>query len=289
MKMRLNIKGSERQGSTECRAAIGFGVASGFTMIEIAISLAVIGIALVAIIGVLPIGMRTQQDNRQETIINQDATILLEDIRNGVRSADDLTNYVYAITNYWTFYNGNTTNSGVNGYTFSNTYASPSIPPFPTLQPLTNGINIIGLLSMPEYEDNNGYPILNWTNSGFSNHVVAYISSISGPAVEKPPQPTDSLVRQSAFGYRLICETVAVPLSTPDASVSSALQNNLYELRLFFRWPQQPSGSLGPGAQSFRTMIAGRLLKDRLQPNLFFFQSQSFTNAVVAAQQGPLP
>jgi prepilin-type N-terminal cleavage/methylation domain-containing protein len=72
---------------------------SGFTMVEIAICLAVIGIALVAIIGVLPIGMHTQRDNREETIINQDATVLMEAIRGGARGLDDLTNYVYAITN----------------------------------------------------------------------------------------------------------------------------------------------------------------------------------------------
>jgi hypothetical protein len=46
---------------------------SAFTMVEIAISLAVIGFALVAIIGVLPRGLRVQRENREETIINQDA------------------------------------------------------------------------------------------------------------------------------------------------------------------------------------------------------------------------
>ena len=60
-------------------------------MIEIAISLAIIGIALVAIIGVLPLGVNVQKDNREETIINQDATVLVEAIRNGARGADDLT------------------------------------------------------------------------------------------------------------------------------------------------------------------------------------------------------
>ena len=78
---------------------------SGFTMVEIAICLAVIGIALVSIIGVLPIGMNTQRDNREETIINQDATVFIEAIRGGARGLDDLTNYVYAITNYRTQYN----------------------------------------------------------------------------------------------------------------------------------------------------------------------------------------
>ena len=70
---------------------------SAFTMIEVAISLAIIGFALVAIIGVLPYGMNTQRDNREETVINQDATLLIEAIRNGAYGNDDLTNYVYAI------------------------------------------------------------------------------------------------------------------------------------------------------------------------------------------------
>ena len=46
-------------------------------MIEIAICLAIIGVALVGIIGVLPYGMNTQRDNREETVIGQDANTLL--------------------------------------------------------------------------------------------------------------------------------------------------------------------------------------------------------------------
>ena len=39
---------------------------AAFTMVEIALSLAVIGFALVAVIGILPIGMNVQKENRQE-------------------------------------------------------------------------------------------------------------------------------------------------------------------------------------------------------------------------------
>ncbi len=266
-------------------------------MIEIAISLAIIGIALVAIVGVLPIGMRTQQDNRQETIINQDATILMEDIRNGVKGADDLTNYVYAITNTWTEYRQSSPNplrTGSFGYTYSGFVPHPAaVPSIYSQQFINSGTNIIGLLSTPEYQDINGKPIPNLNipdlinGLGYSNHVVAYVYSMSGPAVEKPPQPSDSLVRQSAFAYRLICVNVPVPFSPPGLSPSSTnwdnnFQNNLYELRLFFLWPQQPSGTLGPGRQSFRTMIAGRMVPDGIQTNLLFFQSQSFNDSVVA-------
>jgi type II secretory pathway pseudopilin PulG len=92
---------------------------SAFTLIEIAICLAIIGFALIAIIGVLPYGMNTQRDVREETIINQDATVLLEAIRTGARQSDYLTNYVFAITNYWQNYdnNGAPQTSGTDGYT----------------------------------------------------------------------------------------------------------------------------------------------------------------------------
>ena len=54
-----------------------------FTMVEIAIAIGVIGFALVAIIGILPIGMNSQKDNREDTVISQDAPYFLEAIRNG--------------------------------------------------------------------------------------------------------------------------------------------------------------------------------------------------------------
>src|SRR5207248_8329347 len=70
---------------------------SGFTMIEIALCIAIIGFALVAILGVLPSAMRVQQDNRGDTLIDQDGNYFMEAIRNGARGLDDLSNYVYEI------------------------------------------------------------------------------------------------------------------------------------------------------------------------------------------------
>ncbi|MDB6033651.1 MAG: hypothetical protein JWM16_3989 [Verrucomicrobiales bacterium] len=95
-------------------------VRSGFTMIEIALCLAIIGFALVAIIGILPAGMQVQKDNREDTIINQDAGYWMEAIRNGRQDLDDLANYVDAIT-------------------------IQDIP----FTPHTNGFQIIGLLTTP--------------------------------------------------------------------------------------------------------------------------------------------
>ena len=255
----------------------------GFTMVEIAISLAVIGIALVAIIGVLPIGMNTQRDNREETLINQDATVLMEAIRGGARGLDDLTNYVYAITNYWT--NVTSQASGANGYTYTSSYIYNSPTPF---FPITNGLHIIGLLSTPEFTDLSFNPTNNLFSGGYSNHVVAYVHSISGPAVEKPPQNSVIVVGDS-FGYRVLCVNAPVAMDTNIFNLPPNQQNynrqlaaNLHELRLTFLWPQQPNGTLGPGRQTFRTMIAGQIAQTNTGQWLYFYQSQSFVNVTNA-------
>ncbi len=265
------------------------GAKAGFTMVEIAICLAIIGIALVAIIGVLPIGINVQRDNREETVIDQDATVLIENIRNGARGLDDLTNYVFAITNYWTQYTagGVVGPNGVNSYSYTAATAyGTSVP----IMALTNGAHIIGLLSTPEYTDPvNGAPLGNILNVNFmSNYVVAYVHSLSGTAVEKPPQDNTILVGDS-FGYKMISENVPVAVDTNafaspnafDQSYASNLTANLRELRLTFLWPLLPSGNVGSGRQTFRTTVAGRLSQTNLLPNnaLYFFQSQSFTNA----------
>src|SRR5262249_50952546 len=128
---------------------------AAFTLIEIAISLAVIGFALVAIIGILPSGMSVQKDNRNDTIIAQDASIFIDAIQNGEHGLDDLTNYVYAITNY-AFGFGSTidpTKQGnhVYAYTYTGSWRDGAATPTPF--PIISGNRIIGLLSTPKYID----------------------------------------------------------------------------------------------------------------------------------------
>ena len=231
----------------------------GFTMIEIALSLAVIGFALVAILGILPIGMGLQKQNREETVVNQDASIFLDAIRNGAQGLDDLTNYVIAITN--TVYNAS---SGALLNTYG--YTTTSLP-----LPLNTGYRIVGLLSTPMF-----------TGPNNSNRVVAYIRSMSGPASEKFPQKNSSM-RDLAFSYRLMPQVS--PIHTP--AVDPDLQANLHELRLTFRWPlvDQTRGRVGPIQQSFRTMVGGTLQPtNEFTPNylsdpartLYFFQPRTY-------------
>ena len=190
---------------------------AAFTLVEVAISLAIIGIALVAIIGVLPLGMNVQRENREATVINQDATVFIEAIRNGARGMDDLTNYVYGITNHWTFFpaNNGATSSGIDGYSLQGSQITKPIPGPPSF-PLTNGLRIVGLLSTPQLTDLNFIPVNNLLNGGYSNHVVAYVRSLSGPAVEKPPQD-NALIQADAFTYVIYSVNASMATIIPSA------------------------------------------------------------------------
>jgi type II secretory pathway pseudopilin PulG len=263
-------------------------------MIEIAISLAIIGFALVAIIGVLPIGMNVQKDNREETIINQDATVMMDAIRNGAQGLDDLTNYVIAITNTVFSYQRPAMKStfiGTYGYTRTN--SSGMSYQFP----LTNGFRIVGLLSTPKY--------VSWVSakpagSGYySNNVVAYVRSMSGAAYEKYPQSNPD-VQDLGFSYRMTSEVVPygtnyydpswTAVDTNYANVVNNLNANLHDVRLTFRWPLRSRGQLGQGGQAFRT-LAGGFLQETNEPgyyrsasaplvptpyDLYFFQSRTY-------------
>lgn len=261
----------------------------GFTMIEIAICLAVIGFALVAIIGVLPIGMNVQKENREETVINFDATYLMDAIRSGAQGLNNLTNYVNSITVTSTLCDSNAVPTGgtyVNIYTgtgYSINGTSNSTPA------LTNGAIIVSLLSTPKYVYA-GNPL----GSYYSNSVTADIRAVNGV-------PTDQAVNQTskdfAFTYRVSIELVpnasypyaaydtnGVPnpsenFSAPGLLVTNAaplpwagtvpknLQANLTDIRLRFRWPVLPGNRLGNGSQIFRTTVSGGF---RNLPTSFF-------------------
>jgi type II secretory pathway pseudopilin PulG len=249
-----------------------------FTMAEIAICLAIIGIALVAIIGILPKGMDVQRRNREETIINQDATVLMESIRNGVRAGADLTNYVFAITNYQTLWSpagvpGVTTIYGY-GYTGSRTNGTASA------FALNTNANIIGLLSTPEFMNlSNNLPVQ--IGGGYSNHVVACVHSLSGPAVEKPPQDNQLLIGDS-FSYRLWCVNAPPPQDTNSSThgFGQQLAANLHEVSLTFTWPLLPNGNVPvnrvpPLTQ--RLLVPGSIYQTNIlgQP-LYFYEYQTF-------------
>jgi len=230
-------------------------------MVEIALCIAIIGFALVAIIGVLPAAMRVQQDNRSDTLIDQDGNYFMEAIRHGARGLDELPNYVEQP-------------SPGNPYPIRFVYT-----PQNATAPFTNGIDpkryttgerLIGILSAPRtnYDD---------------FRVEAEFRAISGAAVEKDP---NSLI---SFDYLLVSEIV--PFTAFDArttfetadpkvllNISTNLQTSLYELRLTFRWPLSPvNGSVGNNKKVFRCLVSGNLRSEVMDYwPYFFFQPKTF-------------
>jgi type II secretory pathway pseudopilin PulG len=288
------MKTAARNGDPQFR---GQRAARAFTMVEIAISLAVIGFALVAIIGILPMGLNVQRENREETVINLDNDVLMDAIRNGAQGMDELTNYVVAITNYVTEYYPR---RGPNSYSLGYTYSDSTIRP---VFGLTNGFRIIGLLSTPKY-----IAIPSKQGDAFSsNHVVAWVRSMSGPAHEKPPQ-NNSSVQDLGFNYRLMPEVVPYgtnnfdpawtnwalfPNTSPDYAMRlrysmmvSNMQMNLHDVRLLYRWPLLPNGNTGGGRQTFRSVAGGVLTATNdpsylanPAPTLYFFQHNDYAKA----------
>jgi type II secretory pathway pseudopilin PulG len=261
-------------------------------MIEVALSLAIIGFALVAIIAILPLGMNVQKENREETIINQDYTVWLDALRGGSRGYDDLTNYVLGITNSAGVYTRNGNTYTVTYYT--NVYTRTlSLHNGTSITPpvfITNGAIIVGLMSTPRYEA---------TKDGFvSNHMVAIVRAMSGLASDKYPQTNQTLL-ESAFTYRLITDVLPyVPVDPTQMSANpsagalysryvyvSELESNAWDLRMTFRWPVYPNGQPGSFRQSYQTMIGGYPQVAYWPPGngtvpLYFFQPSLFTNAV---------
>jgi len=276
-------------------------------MIEIAICLAVIGFALAAIVGVLPLGMNVQRENREETVINQDGNVFINAMRNGELGLDDLTNYVVAITNWVTEYDniGKPRPLYTLGYTYvtSTQNGTAMTPPMP----ITNGFRIIGLLTTPRYN-----PIVTRGTLGYrSNYVVAYVRSLSGDASMKFPQ-TNVQMQDLAFSYRMVSDVVPyadfdtnwinykdpILLATGNTNeitrrsnywmIAKTMQTNLYDIRLIFRYPYFPNGKTGNGRLVFRTTASGHLkiTNDFGMANpsvpylLYFFEPRNYVKAL---------
>ena len=243
---------------------------AGFTMIEIALSLAIIGFALVAIIGVMPTGMRVQKENREETVINQDGLFLLDAIRSGAKGLDDLTNFVESIT-----IRSGVSADGLGGATtvFTNSVG-------PASNRITNSMEIVGLLSRPKLEVMTDRTLR-------QNQVTLRMRAINGVASDKSKR-NDEL----AFRYLVTVEIVPfskgpslVGLGTlADRAVATELLNNLYDVRLTFRWPLFPKNQgweTGRGRKTFRTLVSGELTRvPALRPGeaLYYFDPTGFTS-----------
>jgi len=254
---------------------------SAFTMVEIALCLAIVGFALVAIIGVLPAGLNVQRDNREETIINEEGAIWMDALRAGGTTQfgvfDQLTNYVDRI--------------GVESFYYES--ATDLVPdPVPKRSyyadgPFRTGFEIVGLLSTPQIIPIAGSP----QGAYFSNYVYAYVRSLNGIAAEKPPQDNPD-VKDLAFSYKLLVQTTPVDSFDPGAQRTNWMAQvegrNLADVRLLFRWPLkrgivpgQPNPELGAGRLPFRVQFSGNIREvdprnSGFPTYLYFFQPRDY-------------
>ncbi len=236
-------------------------------MIEIALCLAIIGFALVAIIGILPTGLQVQKDNRDDTIVNQDGTYFLEAIRQGAARLDHLANYVDEISVVTSNFTG-----GIFTYSVTN---------------ITNGAQIIGMLSTPKYQSINGVPSV--------NTVTAKVRSMSGAAVNAVSSEfafsyllRSEVVPYSAFATNSVFTNHAAANLPPEAVAerlelkarADQLHTNLFEVRLTLRWPvfgAPGNWRTGGNQQVFRTLVTGKLMQAVGEP-LYFFAPAIYGN-----------
>lgn len=240
---------------------------SGFTMVEIAIALGVIGFALVAIIGILPAGLEVQRDNRSETIINQDAQFWMEAIRSGTVEGEGLLERVEQIE--------------LRGLT----------PQFP--------IYTLGDGTGPTYRSvSNVIGLLTWAAGGPDRIAEARVSAISGAASEKE---MDQSIRTNGVGFSYLLRVSIEPVKsdtailrtnsalpfvavekTEEPAVAVPLENidyfgypdssSLYEIRLTFLYPFVNPNRPPPRVQVFRSTITRSITNAPFGSDLFFFR-----------------
>lgn len=258
--------------------------ALGFTMVEIAICIAVIAIALVAILGVMPSGIQVQQSNREDTIIQDDGKYWLQIIGSGARNMDQLTNYIDFIQVSNGF-------GPIQIYTNSPALGNRSVGNVQFHGYLTNGDMIVDLLSLPKYMIDQG--------RRYTNVITAHVRAINGDAVGQSVAG-----RPMAFSYMMSPQIVPLATYTEDQTNFNApglnameitqrsntwfraviLENNAYNIRLTLRWPaflKSGQWAAGTEARVFRTTVAGRYVTDTnallsyLQPGQFEFLTYS--------------
>jgi len=226
-----------------------------FTMVEVAIALAVVAFAMIALIGILPAGLRVQKENREDSIIAYDAGLIMEAIRTGAMGMDDLVNYVDWLE-------------------ISNSYKYVKVE----AKDIVTGRELVGLLSMPRL-----IPSPANNREIITNYIRAKFRAINGVASEKSQDLKD-------FSFSYIVESSISPLNLlpPVYTNFSVVNTNSYEylprsnnwaravnmipynysLRLDFRWPVRPDGSTGPFHRSFSTVISGRYELLSINPSL---------------------
>jgi type II secretory pathway pseudopilin PulG len=256
---------------------------AGFTMIEIALSIAIVAFALVAIMGVLPSGMQVKKDNREDMVVNEDAAFFMESIRSGARGMDFLTNFVDFVSVDAADVDRVTgiTNVVASNLKYTNFLSRVTFPGLGSTNiDLGPGAQIIGRLSVP-------HMTVSPRGSNFFRMVtnVAVFRGINSGSLDQ-----GRASRDFSFRYKLTSELVPYSpmphpfVSTNDFLVHKNMTANMYELRLTMQWPVYQRGNtlaFGRNRKTFRTILSGNpvMIFGSDKTDYFFFQPNSFVLA----------
>lgn len=260
----MNTTPRLESGSSRGRMAGGRRRPAGFTMVEVAIALAVVAFALVAIVGVLPTGLSVQRQNREETIINQEGALWLSAISSGSIGLNYLTNYVDQIeqinTDIRSFAQQTNWFAGLLGVV-------PGVPSA-GVQRYLNGRDIVGLLSYPKY-----IPV---GTRVYDRNTRAFVRALTGTAAEKGAR--NEYEKEMAFRYRMSVEVLPygytnfitnmpAPSTVEQRAAlanlmrfSNNLQENLWDVRVTLDWPiymVRDEQRVGANRKQFRTFVSG--------------------------------
>jgi type II secretory pathway pseudopilin PulG len=264
---------------------------AAFTMVEIALSIAIVAFALVAIIGVLPTGLNVQRENREDTIINSEAQFWIEAIRSGSRDLMSITSAVDVVQIGYSFQNNSSVNYLTNPWHNVlgpiNTNRAAAFPGY-----------VVGVLTSPAFGPTTNDPL---------RSVTIRSRAISGPLSDKG---STLAARDFAFAYHMTVELI--PYDSGHATVLGVFNNtnnlnldpltnytflaisnfnlnaqqiayrsnnyllyrmhkqmqaNLYELRLSFAWPVIPDLSVpfmgqvvGNNRRTYRALLPGSIV-----------------------------
>jgi hypothetical protein len=253
--------------ATNSRAAFAAGRQAAFTMVEIAICIAVVGFALVAILGVLPMGFDVQRRNRENTIINQEGGFWLEALRSGALGLDYLTNHVDFISVPATPITGPKVFDGTNGF--------------------RSGREIVGLLTQPAVIDTNRSELI------YRRPVIAFVRALTGIASDKTPRS------EFAFTYRLTTEILPyrpvprfetnwnepglggemIQFRSNQWLSARAMRGTTFDLQVVLEWPvyfMNGRAQVGDNRKIFRALVNGVVVRTndlRLKSDLHWLRS----------------
>ncbi len=235
---------------------------AAFTMGEVAIALAVVAFGLVAVLGVLPVGLNVQRDNREDTLIKNDGEYWMHALRGGRLALDSLNHveWMEIHTPDTKLYRAEFAALQFDGH-----------PADSALWPVFH--DAAGNAQLPPASYRGSLKQSTWRGD-----VIGWLSTPDSMAVRKiaKVRPMGSTVLQRKFGEKTVGRDGRVMYRNEggDQTFSYLLESSVverapsfWEVKLTMRWPILEEGATadtvktGPGRRTFVSYIHAPLEK----------------------------